>query len=180
MAVSRSFNLPKPSGHFCPELVQRRVMARWVQQLSQTRRVAVEVAAEQLVHAPDGAVTPALVEQLADEGAQLALVAKELLQCARQAPVTVPEILSKNDVQRRRRTLVEGVCALQQRFELAPHQLHIQCCACVLDGQQADAQCALNDLEAALFWPSAEETGKRRLRQRELVDEDAIPLNAHS
>ena len=74
-------------------------------------RVAVEVGPEELADAADGAVALRLVEQVVDERTQLAAIAEELLQGARQAPVAVGEVGPERLFEGQRgRSLVAWLC----------------------------------------------------------------------
>ncbi len=86
----------KPLADLGAELVERRAQPRRVEQLRQPRGVAIEVGAQQDAHPADGRVAPLLVEELAGEGAQLAAVAEEGLQRARQATVAIREVRAQH------------------------------------------------------------------------------------
>src|ERR1035437_9301251 len=98
--------------------MQWRAEARRIQQLGQTRCVAVEIRPEQQLYPPDGAVPLSLVEQLVHEIAQLPLVAEEPLQSARQPALAVGEVLAQDMVQCRGRLLVCGFRLAQEALKL--------------------------------------------------------------
>src|SRR3989304_3255501 len=102
-----------------------RVEAGRVEQERKARGVAVEVAAQQLLHAADGAVALGRVEQLVDVGAQGALVAEEALQRAGQAAVAVGEVLAQRLLQGPRGALIGGLRLGEQGLELAPPAVHV-------------------------------------------------------
>ena len=161
------------------ELVERRAHARGVQERGQLGGVPVEVAAEQQLHAADGRVPLGLIEQLLHERAQLAAIPEELLQGARQPAVTVREVLPQHAVQRLGGPLVGGRRAGEQRLELAPHHVHVDLHAGVLERQQADAQGALHDGGALVFRPLPDERGKAGVREGQALHGDVVTGDRH-
>ena len=146
-----------------PELVERGAQAGRVQQLGEPRGVAVEVAAEHRTHPAHGGVAPGLVEQLADERSQLAAITQELLQGARQPSVAVREVLAQHGVERRRGAFAGGLCLPHETLELAPHDVHVQRDARVLECREPDAQRAFEQGRAVLLGPVRHERGEMRV-----------------
>ena len=115
----------------------------------------------------------------AHERAQLAAVAQELLQGARQAAVAVREVLAQDLVQGGRGALVGRLRLRTQRLELAPHDVHVQRHPGVLERGQADAQRALQ--RGPVGPPrarSATNAAERGVHEREALDDQPVAIDA--
>ena len=77
-----------------------------------------------------------------------------------------------------RRALVGRVVALEQRIELAPHDVHVDRRAGVLERVQADAQRALDKLRPIVRRTLRDERRQRAIREAQPVDDDRVALDA--
>jgi hypothetical protein len=136
--------------------------------------ITLEVAAQQDAHPADGRVPAVLVEQLSGEGAQLAAIAQEGLERARQATIDVGEILSQHLVHLSRDTLVERLGLADHGLEFTAHHVHVERGARVLQGQQADAQGARHECRSIVGGALSHEGGEARIDESKVVDEDAL------
>ena len=132
-------------GDLGSELVQRRAEPRRVEQARESRRVAVEIGVEHPRDAADRRVAPGGVEQLLDHGAQLAAVAEERLEGARQAPVAIGKVRAQDALERFRRSLVRGAALVGEALELAANGIHVQGHPDALECRQADPNGALDE-----------------------------------
>ena len=151
---------------------------RRVQQQGELRGVAVEVALEHRADPADGAVALRLVEQLVDHRPQGAAIAEELLERARQPPVAVGEVGAQGLLERLGGLLVDRLRLAQELLELGPHDVHVDRHAGVLEGEEADPDGALDEVGAVVGRALGEERGERLVLHDQMVDDDAIALDA--
>ena len=111
---------------------------------------------------------------------QLALVAQEGLQGARQAALLVPEVVAQLPLQRLGRPGVRLVQALGQAGELGAHDIGRQADAGAADGHQTDAQRALHQLRALGLLALRQEGGELRVGERQVLDNDAVRDDGHA
>ena len=152
--------------HLDAELVERRVHARRVQELRQPRAVAVEVRLEHRADPADRGVSPAGVEELVDHRLQLAAVAQERLQRARQTPAVVAEVGPEHLLQRRGRLLVGGAALVREPVELGANGVHVQGHAHALERGQPDAKRAFDQDRVVVRRLGAEPGCKGAVGQR--------------
>ena len=156
------------------ELVERRTEPGRVEQERESRRVTVEVGAEEHADAADRGVPALLVEQLVDERLQLALVAQEALQGPRQPPVTVGEVLAEQRVHLGGDALVHGLCLAQQGLELSAHHVHVHRGAGVTEGGETDAERAFDERDTRLRGAARDDRRRARVDDRQVDDVDPV------
>ena len=154
--------------------MQRRAETRRIQQLGKARGVAIEIGAEQDLHAADGAVSLRLVEELVYEAPQLALVTEEPLQGARQAAFSVREVLTQQRVQGCCRPLVRGLRLAEQPLELGPDGVHVDRDADALDRGEPNAQRPLHQHRPLFRRPLRHEGREGVVVQHQVLDDQPI------
>ena len=176
MATSRSSRLLNPAAISEPELVHRRVEPGRVEQQRELGRVAVEVAFEHPADAPDGAVALGLVEQLVDHRAQRAAVAEEPLEGPRQPAVAVGEVRPQGLLERLGGALVDLLGLADHPLELGADGVDVDGHAGVLEGDQPDAQGALDEGPRSSAGRSPRNAARVGSRQGQAVDDDPVAL----
>ncbi len=162
---------------FDPELMHGGVLARGIQEDGELRRVAVEVGPEQRPHPPDRAVALRLVEQLAHVRAEGALVAEELLEGPRQAPVAIGEVGAERLVERLRGPDVDLLRLPDQLLELRPDDVDVHGDAGVLEREEADLQRALDERRPLIDGPLREERCQSGVADDEALDHDSVRVD---
>ena len=164
-------------GHLAAELEERRAQAGGVEEGGELAAVALQVRAEKRLDAADGAVALRLVEELVGERAELAAVAQEGLERAREAPVAVGEVLAQELVQGRGRLRVGVLRLAQEGGELGPHRVDVDGHAGVHEGGQADLEGALHEAGALLGGALGDEGGQAGIDEDQALDDDAVALD---
>ena len=164
-------------GHLAAELEERRAQAGGVEEGGELAAVALEVGAEERLDAADGAVALRLVEELVGERAELAAVAQEGLERAREAPVAVGEVLAQELVQGGGRLRVGVLGLAEEGGELGPHGVDVDRHAGVHQGGQADLEGALDEDGALLGGAIGDEGGQAGIDEDQAVDDDAVALD---
>ena len=139
-------------------------------------RIAVEVALEHRADPPDGAVALLLVEQLVDHRAQRAAIAEELLERPRQAAVAVGEVRAQRLLERGGGPLVDLLGLADHPLELGADGVDVDGHAGVLQGDEPDAQRALDDRTPIPRRALPQERGEGRVRQGQALDDDPVAL----
>ena len=164
-------------GHLAAELEERRAQAGGIQEDRQLAAVALEVGAEERLDAADGAVALRLVEELIGEGTELAAVAQEGFERAREAPVAVGEVLAQELVQGGGRLRVGVLRLAQEDGELGPHRVDVHGDAGIHEGGHADPEGALHEAGALLGGALGDEGGEAGVDEDQAIDHDAIALD---
>ena len=161
--------------HLGPELVQRRSQPRRVEQLCEPGSVTVEEGAQEEAHPADGGIAPLLVEQLAGEGPQLATVAEERLEGARQPAIPVGEVRAQDLVDLGREAVVERFGLADHGLELSAHGINVERGTGILQSGQPDAQGALQQRDAVALRAVADERGQARIDECEVPRRQGDP-----
>ncbi len=140
--------------------------------MRQARPVAVEVFAEQLVQAADGALAPGLVEQVVRQAAQLPVITEESLQRPGQASVAVGEVLAEGGGEGLGGVLLRGLHPFVEALELGLHDIGAHADAGVAQGQQTDPQRSLRQLRSLVLGGLADECRERAIGKRQVLDLD--------
>ncbi len=162
------------AAHLVAELVQRRALARRVEQPRELRCVAIEVALQLRGQPAERTLATVRVEQLADQPAQLAVLAQELLERARQAPVTIGEVRPELLLDSLGGARIRLLQPLAEAAELGAHDIRRQAHACAADGLQADARRALDQLRLLRRLALGDEGGQLLVDELEMLHDDAV------
>ncbi len=133
--------------------------------------------AQERLDAADGAVALRLVEELVGERAELAAVAQEGFERAREAPVAVGEVLAQELVEGGGRLRVGVLGLAQEDGELGPHRVDVHRDAGVHEGGHADLEGALDEAGALLGGALGDEGGEAGVDEDQAVDDDAVALD---
>ena len=123
-------------------------------------------------------VAPARVEQLVDHRLELAAVAEERLQRARQPPAVVGEVGPEDLLERGRRLLVRHAALVCESVELGADRVHVEGHADALERGQADAQRTLDEDRVIVHGLGTEPRRERAVAQRQPVDVDPVAIDA--
>jgi hypothetical protein len=104
---------------------------------------------------------------------------EELLEGPRQPSVAVGEVGTERLFQRGRRSLVDLLGLAHHPLEFGAYGVDVDGHAHVLERKQTDPQGALSDGLALGGLALPEERGKRRVRDRQALDDDPIALEPH-
>ena len=164
-------------GDLAAELEERRAQAGGVEEGGELAAVAVDVRAEERLDAADGAVALRLVEELVGERAELAAVAQEGLERAREAPVAVGEVLAQELVEGGGRLRVGVLGLAQEAGELGADGVDVDGDAGVHEGGHADLEGALDEAGALLGGALGDEGGQAGIDEDQALDDDAVALD---
>ena len=164
-------------GDLAAELEERRAQAGGVEEGGELAAVAVDVRAEERLDAADGAVALRLVEELVGERAELAAVAQEGLERAREAPVAVGEVLAQELVEGGGRLGVRLLGLAQEAGELGPDGVDVDGHAGIHEGGHADLEGALDEAGALLGGALGDEGGQAGIEEDQALDDDAVALD---
>ena len=164
--------------HLLAELVHRRVQTGRVEQVRELRGVAVEVRLEHPPDAADRAVALLLVEQFVHHAAQGAAVAEESLEGPRKPAVAVREVRAQGLLEGSRGAFVDLLRLADQALELGLDDVDVDRDARVLEGDETDAQCALDQRRLVVARALGQERGQAMVGDDQAFDDDAVTIEA--